>query len=154
MKKLCLILIFAVSLTIAGYSRDVGMYNVEELTGEGADSAKKPFTITEIEQRNGELRLWIQPQYGGIASIARMVSSGLLEAQVSDSEGSDVVLLSLQKAVVCKDDGTYHLRYSEPDPDCLIERTNYYLRAPVTLRKDRDLGIGLDPDFLWLIEER
>ena len=154
MRKLCLILVFAVSLTAAVHARNVGNYNVEELISEDGDSAKKPFTITDIEQRRGELRVWIQPQYGGIAGIARLVSNGSLEAQVSDSAGSDAVPLMLQKAVVCKEGETYYLGYSETDPDCEIERTRYYLRTPVTIGQDRDLGIGLDPDFLWLIEER
>jgi len=147
----------ATSLIAVAHARDIGKYNVEELTDEDGDSGKKPFTITDIEQRRGELRVWIQAQYGGIAGVARLVSNGSLDAQVSDNEGSAAVPLSLCKAVTCNENGTYsthHLGYSEPEPNCVIEQTRYYLSAPVTIGRERDFGIGLDPDFLWLIEEK
>lgn len=157
MKKLCWILMLATTLTAAVHARDVGKYNVEELTDEDGDSRKRPFTITNIEQLRGELRVWIQAQYGGIAGVAKLVSSGSLEAQVSDGEGSSAAPLSLYKAVTCKENetySTYHLGYSEPEPNCAIEAIQYYLRAPVTIGREQDFGIGLDPDFLWMIEEK
>ena len=146
-------MIIATSLIASVHARDVGRYNVEELTGEDSDPNKKPFTITAIEQQRGSLRIWIQPQYGGISGVARQMSR--LQAQVSDAEGAESVTLLLNKAVDCKDNGTVYLGYSAEIPStCEIVKTQYYLLAPVTLKQGRDLGFSVDPDYLWLIEEK
>ena len=158
MKKLLLIMTLAISLT-AVQARDVGIYNVEELTSEEGDYAKMPFTITGIEQERGETIIWIRALYGGIAGVARQVSAGNLKAQISDSEGGADVTLSLNSEVTCKDvsgnyAGTYRLGYSTqlPAACATVDSTRYYLLAPVVFGHGRDLGIGLDPDYLWLIE--
>ena len=162
MKKLLLILILimmpAISIT-AGHARDVGIYNVEELTSEEGDSGKKPFTITGIEQQRGETVIWIRALYGGIAGVAKKVSAGELQAQISDDEGGTDVTLSLNREVTCTDAsgsyaGTYRLGYSTqlPAACATVTSTRYYLLAPVVFGLGRDLGIGLEPDYLWLIE--
>ena len=151
MKKLFLCMAIAASLTASVYARDVGIYSVEELTG--AEGDRKPFTITGIDQQPGQLRIWIQAQYGGISGVARQMSR--LEAQVSDAESAESVTLTLNKAVDCKNYSTVYLGYSAAVPAyCEIAWTRYYLLAPVTLKQGRDLGIGIDPDYLWLIEQK
>ena len=138
-------------MAVSVYARDVGRYNVEELS---EDEKPMPFHIGEIEQKSGELRIFpiLRVNY---AEIARLISAGKLEAQLSDSEGGKTVPLSLRKAVTCKTIGTFHLGYSQAPPsNCDVEQTRYYLRAPVTLEHGRDLAIGIDPDFLWLIEKK
>ena len=153
MKKLFLCMVIATSLIASVYARDVGRYNVEELTGEESDPNKTPFTITAIDQQRGQLRIWIQAQYGDMSGVARQMSK--LEAQVSDAESAQDVTLTLNKAVDCRDYGTIHLGYSAAVPAyCEITGTRYYLLAPVTLKQGRDLGIGINPDYLWLIEEK
>ena len=153
MKKLFLCMIIAASLVTSVYARDVGRYNIEELTDEEGDPNKKPFTITNIDQQPGQLRIWIRAQYGGISGVARQMSR--LEAQVSDAESAESVTLTLNKAVDCKDYGTVYLGYSAAVPAyCEVVGTRYYLLAPVTLKQGRDLGIGIDPDYLWLIEHK
>ena len=153
MRKFFFYMIIATSLIASVYARDVGRYNVEELSSEDGDPNKRPFTITAIEQQRGQLRMWIQPQYGGISGVARQMSK--LEAQVSDAEGAESVTLSLNKAVDCKDNQTVYLGYYAAVPDtCEVTGTRYYLIAPVTLKQGRDLGLGIDPDYLWLIEEK
>ena len=153
MKKLFLCMIITATLIAPVHARDVGGYNVEELTNEDGDPNKKPFTIIAIDRQSGQLRIWIQPQYGGISDIARQMSK--LEAQVSDAEGAENVTLTLNKAIECKDYGTVHLNYSAEVPSyCEVTGARYYLIAPVTLKKGRDLGIGIDPDNLWFLEKK
>ena len=142
------ILLLTLTVTLA-VNAHASSYTVEELS----DSPKaKPFSITSVESHPGELRLFIQS--GNYAHIQELIRNGSLTAQLSEGEDAVTVPLSFFKAVVCKDLGTFHLGYSEQLPDCKIEQLRYYLRAPVTLGHGRDLSIGLDPDFLWLIEEK
>ena len=159
MKKL-LLLTFAAFLAVSAYARDVGRYTVEEMS---EDEKPMPFHIGEIEQKSGELRIFPREVWGYAdhSEIARLISTGKLEAQLSDSESNKDVPLSLRKAVTCKDArgnriGPYYLGYSEAIPTAckVVEQIKYYLRAPVTLGKERDLAIGIDPDFMWLIEEK
>ena len=141
-----LLLTLTVTLAVNAYASG---YAVEELS----DSPKeKPFSITSVESRPGELWLFIQS--GNYAQIQGLIRNGSLTAQLSEGENAITVPLSLFKAVVCKDFGTFHLGYSELLPVCEIAQLRYYLRTPVTLGHGRDLAIGLDPDFLWLIEEK
>jgi len=158
MNKLLLIIALAISAA-TGHARDIGIYNVEELTSEDGDSGKIPFTITGIDQQRGEAIIWIQALYGGIAGVAGHIKAGNLQAQISDSEGGMEVALSLNREVTCTDDlgkdaGTYRLGYSSPLPSACakVTSTRYYLLAPVVFGQGRDLGIGLEPDYLWLIE--
>ena len=125
-------------------------YNIEELRSNTAGI--KPFSITEVEQQSGELRLFIQTN--NIAQIQRLITNGSLSAQYSDGDDALTVPLSLFKAVTCDDGTTHHLGYSAQMPNCEIRQTRYYMRTPVTLGPGCDLAIGLDPDFIWLVERR
>jgi len=157
MRKLLSILtiMLAVALSASGYARTVGNYNERNLTEDGGNPKKMPFSITRIEQQSGQLRLWIQAGNDGINNVANLVNNGKLDAQLSDGENGKTVSLSLRKAVTCKKTGTYQLEYSDASPKgCTVEKTEYYLNTPVTLVKNRDLAIGFDPDFLWLVEVR
>ena len=142
-----LFLTLVVVLTVTAYGAG---YNIEELSEEGA--GKKPFSITQVEQQRGELRLFIQAD--NIAQIQRLISNGTLSAQFSNGESAITVPLSLSKAVTCDTGTIYHLGYSASLPDCPIIQTRYYLRIPVTLEQGSDLAIGLDPDFIWFIEKQ
>ena len=126
-------------------------YAVEELIGDTATEVK-PFSITQVEQQRGELRLFIQT--GNIAHIQRLISNGTLLAQFSEGDNAMTVPLSLSKAIVCDSGTIYHLGYSAPLPNCAITQTRYYLRTPVTLGQGRDLAIGIDPYFIWIIEQK
>ena len=144
-----LLLTLLVMLAVAN-AHGADNYAVEELKSETAGT--HPFSITQIEQQRGELRMFIQS--GNIAQIQRLISDGTLSAQFSGDENAMTVPLSLSKAVTCDTGTTYHLGYSAPLPDCVISRTRYYLRTPVTLGQGGDLAIGIDPDFIWIIEKQ
>jgi hypothetical protein len=66
--------------------------------------------------------------------------------------------LSYKKAVWCsKDDRPVYLSFKDPLPSCNEKppaRIEYFFEASAVLGADRDLSIGQDPDYLWLIEER
>jgi hypothetical protein len=127
------------------------------------DEKPMPFHIGEIEQKSGELRIFPREVWGYAdhSEIARLINTGKLEAQLSDSEDGKDVQLSMRKIVTCKDAwgnriGPYYLGYSEPIPAVceVVEKIQYYIRAPVSLKKGRDLTIGIDPDFVWEIERK
>ena len=143
------ILLF-LTLVVLPAAVNAAEYNIEELQSDTAGI--KPFSITEVEQQRGELRLFTES--GNIAQIQRLITNGSLSAQFSEGDDALTVPLSLSKAVTCDDGTTHHLGYSSQMPNCEIRHTRYYLRTPVTLRHGRDLAIGLDPDFIWLIERR
>jgi len=124
-------------------------FNIEEIS---ENQKPMPFSITRVEQQTGEIRLWIESSK--IAEVSKLLRGGVLQAQSSKGESSITVPLSLWKAVDCKNRGTFHLGYSEPLPNYKIERIRYYFRVPVTLGQGRELAIGIDPDFLWLIEKK
>ena len=133
-------------------------YVVEEMREEG--SLALPFSIARVESLPDGLRLFLST--ADIAAVAGLVASGALEGQLSDNEAGTetTVTLSLGKAVWCTQDGEpLYLGYAEALPACsdsgqLPQRVEYFLIAQVTLGAGRDLAIGKDPDYLWLIEER
>ena len=143
--KIFLPLIIA-SLAVSAHG--AGDYIVEELR---ELSKSKPFSITQVEPIPGGLRLFIQSS--DIDAIPKLLRNGSLAAQLSDGDSETIVPLSLGKRVRC-DGETFHIGYSDPLPDCVVEQIRYFLKTPVVLGPGRDLAIGLDPDCLWLIEER
>ena len=133
-------------------------YVVEEMREEGAPNL--PFSIARVELFPGGLRLFLSTN--DIVAVASLVSSGALQGQLSDNvaEIETIVPLSLGKAVWCTQDGTpVYLGYEDSLSACSDtgqppERVEYFLVAPVSLGPGRDLALGKDPDYLWLIEER
>jgi hypothetical protein len=133
-------------------------YAVEELREEGAPAS--PFSIARVEPFPGGLRLFLSTE--DIAAVAGLIASGVLESQLSDheTETQTSVALSLGKAAWCtQDSAPVYLGYDDPLPTCSDtgqppEHVEYFLVATVTLGPGRDLAIGKDPDYLWLIEER
>ena len=133
-------------------------YVIEEMIEEG--SPPPPFSIARVEAFPDGLRLFLSS--ADIAAVASLVASGALQGQLSDNEaGTETsVTLSLGKAVWCTQDSEpVYLGYAEALPACSDsgqppQRVEYFLIAPVTLGAGRDLAIGKDPDYLWLIEER
>ena len=127
-------------------------FNIEEINV--SETARpKPFTISHVEQQGGELRLWIESR--NISEVARLLIAGGFETQSTKGEEVITVPLSLWKAVSCKNIETSYLDYSAPIPaQCQFMQIRYYLRTPLILDAGRDFGIGLNPDFLWLVEKK
>jgi hypothetical protein len=133
-----------------------GEYSILFMKSE--DSTASPaFSIIGVDPFDGGLRLFLETDRP--AAVAGLLTAGALEAQLSDHQTETVesVLLSLGKAVRCTEGATpVYLDYSAPLPSCdgqppaVIE---YFFRAPVSLGPGRDLAIGQEPDFMWLIEE-
>ena len=110
------------------------------------------------EPSAGGLRLFLDTSRPDV--VAGLLASGALEAQLSDHriESATNHPISLGKAVWCYPDGApIYLGYADPLPGCDGNppvRIEYFFEVPVTLGPDRDVAIGQDPDFLWLIEVR
>jgi len=155
------VLTLAIAITLSGSARadeeyTVGNYNIAQMTEEGI-TKKPPMFIDDVKQLRGELRLYLLESKTDLKEVNNLISSGALEAQMSYNESGKTVqaALSLYKTVTCKKSGTYQLKYAETSPNgCTVEKTQYYLRVPITLGKDRDLSIGIEPDYIWLIEEK
>jgi hypothetical protein len=132
-------------------------YVIDELRDENS-YALPPFSINRVIPSDGGLRLFIRTNSPD--AVAALLAAGALEAQLSDHKSETVkpVSLSLGKAVWCSDDGNpSFLPYRAALPLCGGKpptRIEYFFEVPVTLGPGRDLAIGQDPDFLWLIEER
>lgn len=133
-------------------------YVIEQMREEG--SLPLPFSIARVEPFPEGLRLFLST--ADIAAVAGLVASGTLEGQLSDNEaGTETpATLSLGKAVWCTPNAEpVYLGNAEALPACSDsgqppQRVEYFLIAAVTLGAGRDLAIGKDPDYLWLIEER
>jgi hypothetical protein len=157
MKRFGLVLLLAaLTLPLTGRVSADG-YSIAELRDEGS-TPSPPFSIARVATYPGGLRLFLSTaDPDGLASL---LTSSALEAQLSDhsAETALPVMLSLGKAVWCaQDSDPSYLAYSDPLPACGCQppaRIEYFVEAAVTLGIDRDLAIGEDPDFLWLIEEQ
>jgi len=156
MKRLSLILLFAVLISPA-YRVSAEGYNVEELRDENS-TGSPAFSITRVGAYPGGLRLFLS--IPSCDAVVRLLTSRALEGQLSDhaAETESPVTLSLGKAVWCTEESEpFYLGHAEPIPACGGQppaKIEYYFEAGVTLGKNRDLAIGQDPDFLWLIEEK
>jgi hypothetical protein len=134
-----------------------GDYLVDELRDENA-STLPPFSISRIVPFDGGLRLFLRTDRPD--AVSRLLAASTLEAQLSDhkSETAEPAPLSLGKAIWCSDDGSpVFLDYRAVPPLCggkTPARIEYFFEVAVILGPGRDLAIGQDPDFLWLIEER
>jgi hypothetical protein len=134
-----------------------GDYLIEELRDENA-TMLPPFSISRVVPFEGGLRLFLRSHRPD--AVASLLVAGSLEAQLSDhkSETAKSVSLSLGKAIWCSDDGNpVFLAYRAEPPLCggkTPARIEYFFEVAVILGPGRDLAIGHDPDFLWLIEER
>ncbi len=133
-----------------------GDYSIQFMSEEDAVTSP-PFSIDSVTEIDGGLRLFIGT--GDPDAVAALLADGALETQLSDHQAGSATSVSLYfgKAVKCIDDGpTVYLDYADPLPSCGGKppvEVDYYLEVPVTLGPGRDLAIGHDPDYLWLIEE-
>ena len=132
-------------------------YNIEELTDENATSAR-PFSISGVERADPGLRLFIATDNPD--RVAGLLAAGALLAQISDHQAeteTDLPLL-FKKAVWCSEASQpLYLAFSDPLPSCSGKppvRIAHFFEVAVLLGLGRDLAIGQDPDFLWLIEAR
>jgi len=155
MKRLTLLLIFL--MLARPHLFGAGDYAIEQLRAEDATTSP-PFSISRAVAFDGGLRLLLTTDSPD--AIAELLAAGALEAQLSDHEAetASTVSLTLGKAVWCTEDGQ-PVFMSSLDPTPLCDgappaRIEYFFEAAVTLGPGRDLAIGQDPDFLWLIEER
>ncbi len=133
-----------------------GDYSIQYMSEEDA-ATSPPFSIDGATEIDGGLRLFIST--GDPEAVAALLSDGALETQLSDHQARTATSVSLYfgKAVKCTDPGpTVYLDYSDPLPSCGGKppvSVDYYFEVPVTLGSGRDLAIGHDPDYLWLIEQ-
>lgn len=132
-------------------------YGIEELTDENA-ATPRPFSIARVETIDQGLRLFLSTDNPD--GVARLLSGGALQAQLSDhqSESTTNLPVSLKKVVWCSEDSRpVYLAFADPLPNCggtSPVRIEYFFEVFAILGPGRDLAIGQDPDFLWLIEER
>ena len=157
MKKLLAILILTLGVNgvfAEDSVRNINGFTVAQLSGENVNPSKRPFTITNVQQTKENLILWISAS--NIGEVSRLLNSGRLETQSAIGEEVSSPPLSLWKQVTCSDamgiKWTSTLGYSEA-ANCPVISTRYYFIAPVILSNGRNFGIGLDPDYLWLIEK-
>ncbi len=150
-------LLLALSYPLLSIQLKAQDYAIEELRDEEA-VASRPFSISRVLRFDGGLRLFLST--GNPDPIADLIASGALQAQLSDqeTESGTIATLSLGKAVWCSDAGDpIYLSFGDPLPACdgnQPARIEYFLETDAVLGTGRDLAIGQDPDFLWLIEER
>jgi len=132
-----------------------GDYTIEELVDENATTSP-PFSISHVVPFPDGLRFFLTTDSPG--AVADLLTDGALQAELSDheSETSTAVSLSLGEAIWCSQDGD-PVYVVNVDPLVLCgappARMEYYLEVVAALGPGRDLAIGQDPDFLWLIEE-
>ncbi len=132
-------------------------FSIEELSAEEPTSIR-PFSITGVSPADGGLRIFISTD--NPANVAGLLADGSLQAQLSDNEAESETLLSITfgKVVVCTAGADpVYLAYADPDPDCGGQppaAIAYFFAVEATLGPNRDLAIGEDPDFMWLIEEQ
>lgn len=133
-----------------------GEFSIQFLCDEDATTSPI-FSITRAEPINGGLRLFLGTS--DPTRVAGLLANGALEAQLSDhqTETTTSPSISLGKVVWCTEDGPpIYLDFASPLPECDGKppvKIEYFFTVPVTLGPDRDLVIGQDPDFLWIIEE-
>jgi hypothetical protein len=149
-----LFVLMAVLVTLPVKAQD---YSVEELSAEET-TAIKPFSIMRVSAADDGLRIFINTD--DPANVAGLLDAGSLHAQLSDHEAESETQLTIDfgKAVACTtgSDPVY-LAYGDPDPDCAGQppaTIEYFFNVAASLGPNRDLAIGEDPDFMWLIEER
>jgi len=159
MKKLFLVSILTLTLGASGvFAEDsesvISGFNVAHVSSEDVDPAKRPFTITSIQQSGENLILWISAL--NIGEVSRLLNAGRLETQSTLGEEVSSPPLSLWKQVTCIDDSgatwTTNLRFSAA-ANCSVKATRHYLSTPVVVSNERNFGIGLAPEYLWLIEK-
>ena len=151
-------LLVLLSLAIPLVSRELRAqdYAIEELSEDTA-TAPKPFSILRVEPFDGGMRLFLSTS--NPEGIAKLLAAGALEAQFSDdeSETDTTVPLYLRKAVWFKEGiEPIYMAFIDPIPSCFgypPDRIEYFLEVPALPGPGRDLIIGQDPDFLWIIEE-
>ena len=132
-----------------------GDYTIEELVDENATTSP-PFSISHVVPFPDGLRFFLTTDSPD--AVADLLTDGALQAELSDheTETATAVSLSLGEAIWCSQDGDpAYVVYIDPlvlcgAPPAKIE---YYLEVVAALGPGRDLAIGQDPDFLWLIEE-
>ena len=154
-KELLLLLVLVIPLvSVLLKAQD---YAIEEMSDEET-VAFRPFSISTVFPFNGGLRIFLNTSNPD--AIAGLLDSGSLQAQLSDheSETETLVPFSFGKAVWCSDaSAPIYIAYRDPLPSCDDNppaRIEYFFDVAAVLGPGRDLAIGQDPDFLWLIEER
>ena len=152
-----LFILLLVLTTLPSLQLKAQEYTIEEMSDENA-AVPRPLSISRVTPINGGLRIFINTRDPD--AIARLVSAGSLQAQLSNNEaGTETILpLSFGKAVWCEFPGSpAYLAFGDPLPGCngnSPARIEYYFEVAAVLGPGLDLAIGQDPEFLWLIEER
>jgi hypothetical protein len=147
---------FALLLVLLAQPVIAQNYTIEESSAEEATTLR-PFSIARVEPVDNGLRVFLTTD--NPASVSDLLSSGALQAQLSDNQlGTETrVSISFGKAVQCTaDSDPVYLGYPDPLPDCAGQppvAIEYFFSVGTILGPDRDLAIGDDPDYLWLISE-
>jgi hypothetical protein len=132
-------------------------YAIEELSAEEI-THPRPFSIARVEPVDTGLRLFLSTD--NPEAIADLLAAGGLKAQLSDhaTETETLLPISFGKAVRCTaDSDPVYLAYADPLPDCdgnPPAGIEHFFEVAAVLGPYRDLALGEDPDFLWLIEEQ
>ena len=155
-RKLFVLALFLILLP-ASQSLKAQGYVFEELTAENL-TATSPFSIIQVVSIDGGLRIFIGTDDPD--AVAGLLATGALMTQLSDHVAMTEapVPISFGKAVWCTVDGDpVYLVYQDPLPSCGSQPPaiiKYYFDAAAVLGPGRDLALGLDPNFLWLIAEQ
>ena len=156
-KTLILLSAFCLLATIAPRGDD---FYTTELRSEEA-TRPAPFSLPRVVAFEGGLRLFIATS--DIKGVINLYESEVLESQLSQHSGEDgtasPVSLSLRKAIWCTEGGEpVYIDYRDPSFPCgettVPARVEYLFGAPVSLGPEDDLAIGLEPDFLWIVERK
>jgi hypothetical protein len=148
--------LFALLLVLLAQSVRAQNFTIEESSAEET-AAPPPFSITRVEPADNGLRVFLNTD--NPAAVSDLLFSGALQAQLSDNQlGTETAVpISFGKAVRCTADADpVYLGYPDPLPDCAGQppaTIEYFFRVSAALGPDRDLAIGDDPDYLWLIAE-
>ena len=102
MKQLLAILILTLGVN-GVFAEDsvsnINGFTVGQLSGENVNPAKRPFTITNVQQINENLILWISTS--NIGEVSRLLNTRRLETQSTVGEEVSSPPLSLWKQVTC-----------------------------------------------------
>jgi hypothetical protein len=148
--------LFALLLVLLSQSVRAQNFTIEQSSAEET-AAPPPFSITRVEPVDGGMRVFVNTD--NPAAVSDLVSNGALQAQLSDNQfgNETTVPISLGKTVRCTVDADpIYLGYQDPLPDCAGQppaAIEYFFSVAAILGPDRDLAIGDDPDYLWLIAE-
>lgn len=134
-------------------------FHLLELREEGG--AAPLFTIERIEYKYvgvGQLTIYVNPECR--EAVRAALANGQLTAEISDSQGSVAINLTLYQNCRCSGSSTaYGSAYTgqlceDRCGEAGVEEEEYYFKIFTSLDPGTDLAIGLDPTQIWMIERQ